>query len=91
MLPWLELRQDVIVDFGEPWESQVFGGEFPWDWPGKAPQPSTLSTPETRGLLSLQPAQRRPCSSKKALDVQGVLFTTSLYLCGPFLLLETTS
>lgn len=26
MLPWLELRQDVIVDFGEPWESQVLGG-----------------------------------------------------------------
>lgn len=26
MLPWLVLRQDVTVDFGEPWEPQVLGG-----------------------------------------------------------------
>lgn len=26
MLPWLEHKQDVTVDFGEPWKPQVLGG-----------------------------------------------------------------
>ena len=39
MLPWLELRQDVIVDFREPWESQVLEGNFPGTGRGRRPHP----------------------------------------------------
>lgn len=39
MLPWPEHKQDVTVDFGEPWKPQVLGGNFPWTGQGRLAHP----------------------------------------------------